>query len=177
MFTSAEGIKQTSRFSKRNAGIIGEPAHDAGPFPESPFLLGDDQAASVGPERVRLAQVVASFLSVSSEQPLRPAGLGWLLPFLLSKELVQVTLRSRASSKSSLGSVLSGYPSVMAVFIAGSITSAGERGRATEAWGGQHPGQVCDGQPPSSGCSQHLPTAHALREKGLKIAVTSPARR
>lgn len=44
-----------SYFGKRNAGTIDEPAHDAGPFPSLQFLLGDDQAASVGPERARLA--------------------------------------------------------------------------------------------------------------------------
>ena len=52
-----------------------------------------------------------------------------------------------------------------------------EKGAELQGWCGPDPGWGWDGRPPSSGCSQRLPTAHAWREKGLKIAVASPARR
>lgn len=52
-----------------------------------------------------------------------------------------------------------------------------KKGAEPRGWCGPDPGRGCDGQPPSSGCSQRLPTAPARREKGLKIAVASPARR
>lgn len=65
-----------------------------------------------------------------------------------------------------------GYPTVCVVIRI--ITSPElEKGAELQGWCGPGSRVRLRRQPPSSGCSQRLPTAHAWREKGLKIAVAS----